>query len=657
MSVIPSIEQLEILESIKAGKNVKANSMPGSGKTTSILTIARELSDKNILQVTYNKSLKLEVREKTKDLSNILIHTYHSLALYFFDVTGYDDNMIKNILEKKLKPKRPISFDLFCIDETQDQTQLYFSLMKYVISFNKSVYQLYILGDEYQGIYEFKGTDIRFLTFADRIWGDNFETHTLSTSYRLTHQIANFINEYAIHEDRIKTVKDGPPVCYIRCDPFDSSHSDFLMTKMKEYEPEDIFILSPSIKGDIPVKHLENILVKSGIPCYFPVSDDTKLDEDIINGKVVFCTFHQSKGRERKCVIVYNFDMSYFTFYARDFNPNVCPNTLYVALSRASEQLIVLESFKSEPCKFLKKVKSTPMIDFREIFYDGRGTKDISEKDNMKHETDVTGLLKFIKDTYVFKLQPIMDELFSTIKPAKYRVQIPDKIKGVEQTFESVSEINGLVIPCIYECETRGISTIISYVDECMLLTKKKYIKTYYTRHINEKYSSLEQYVYYTMIYMSLTSGVINNLAQIVDVSWMDDQIVDECHRLLSEELSDCCVYEVPIVYDCTTYTDYGTISLSGRMDAIDRNTVYEIKCVESLTLEHYLQLIVYAWMAIKKGKKYEYKLINIKTGEVRLLQQNRFLIDDVMLLLFKNKFGENKILTNDEFLSIINLI
>ena len=154
---------------------------------------------------------------------------------------------------------------------------------------------------------------------------------------------------------------------------------------------------------------------------------------------------------------------------------------------------------------------------------------------------------------------------------------------------------------------------------------------------------------------MSLTSGVINNLAQIVDVSWMDDQIVDECHRLLTDELSDCCVYEVPIVYDCVSYVDYGTITLSGRIDAIDRNTVYEIKCVDTLVIEHCLQLIVYAWMASKQGKKYNYKLINIKTGEVRALNQNWFLIDDVVLLLFKNKFGENKILTNDEFLKIIN--
>ena len=377
------------------------------------------------------------------------------------------------------------------------------------------------------------------------------------------------------------------------------------------------------------------------------------MDEDIINGKVVFCTFHQSKGRERKCVIVYNFDMSYFTFYARNFNPNSCPNTMYVALSRSSEQLILLESFKSEPCCFLNKVENNSFIEFREIFYNGRGSKDLNEK-HEKHETDVCGLLKFIKDSYTFKLQPLVDQLFTIIKPPTYKVKIPDKIKGLENTYESVSEINGLVIPCIYESEIRGVSTIISYVDECVLRTKKQYIKKYYKEHIHEKYSSLEQYIYYTMMYMSLTSGVINNLAQIVDVSWLNDEMVDECHRLL-RDLSDCTNYEVPIFYDCDTYSEYGTIGVSGRIDAIDGNVVYEIKCVDSLTLENHLQLVVYAWMAMKKGKKYEYKLINIKTGEIKYLNQNNLIIEDIILLLFKNKFGENQILTNNDFLELFS--
>ena len=58
-----------------------------------------------------------------------------------------------------------------------------------------------------------------------------------------------------------------------------------------------------------------------------------------LKGKIVFSTFHQSKGRERKVVLVFNFDQSYFKYYGKELDPNVCPNELYVATTRAQEHL------------------------------------------------------------------------------------------------------------------------------------------------------------------------------------------------------------------------------------------------------------------------------------------------------------------------------
>ena len=38
-------------------------------------------------------------------------------------------------------------------------------------------------------------------------------------------------------------------------------------------------------------------------------------------------------------------------------------------------------------------------------------------------------------------------------------------------------------------------------------------------------------------------------------------------------------------------------IYLSGIMDAIDHNNVYEFKCVGEFSTSHYLQILLYAWM------------------------------------------------------------
>ena len=671
-SPAPSPEQLAIIDAARQRHNILVEAIAGSGKTTTIFEMARTLPDVSILQVTYNKSLKDEVRQKAKGLDNLLIHTYHSFARACFDVDGYDDHIFDMILSDKMTPKNALAYDIVCLDETQDQTKLYFDFMKYTLGFLPVFPTLIVLGDRYQSIYEFKGTDARFLTFANQIWNRPFVTLPLSTSYRLTHPIASFLNRDVLGENRMQTVKDGPPVCYIRCDPCHISHCTLLLSKMQPYKPHDIFILTPSLKGK-HTKWLENILVKQGVPCYYPTSEDTRLDDEIIDGKVVFCTFHQAKGRERKCVIVYHFDLSYFTFYARDCNMGVCSNALYVALTRSSETLIVLESFKSEPLPFLSPLadlKTRSYIDVHEVFYDGVGVKDSKPEDDEIHQTSVTDLLKFVKDKYLLPLTTLVEQLFVMDQKRQYLVDLPDKLQ-MGQTVESVAEINGLVIPSIYESETLGRSSIVDYVDEHMRTKEKKnkkekkshYLRAYYDKiektSTGSSQSVIKRYIQYALLYTSLQHGVLNNLAQIDDVSWLTDKMVDDCHRLLYRELGARDIpieFEVPVFYECTDYNEYGVIQLSGRIDAFQQNRLYEIKCVDALTLEHFLQLVVYAWMDMESSTgdagTTTYTLLNLKTGEVhRLDTANVAKINDIILILFKNKFGESKRLTNREFL------
>ena len=152
-----SEEQQNILNATKTGDNVIVDAVAGTGKTTLILAIAKELSDKKILQITYNKSLKFEVREKTKELNieNLTIHTYHSLAVCYYLCTAHVDNEIKKIVMNKTIPSRKIpEFDMLVIDEAQDMTLLYYQLM---IKFAKDIgspIQLLVLGDYMQGLYE-----------------------------------------------------------------------------------------------------------------------------------------------------------------------------------------------------------------------------------------------------------------------------------------------------------------------------------------------------------------------------------------------------------------------------------------------------------------------------------------------------------------------
>jgi superfamily I DNA/RNA helicase len=215
-----------------------------------------------------------------------------------------------------------------------------------------------LLGDRYQGIYEFKNADTRFLTLGNQLYGDRiFKTLSLQESFRLTNKMAWFVNNVMLGNNRIvSNKKNEHPVYYYKRNVF-SCHLEFgkiLTDYMKKgYKSDDIFVLAPSTRFP-PFKKLENVLVEQGIPVYFSKNEDDGLDEEVIKGKVVFTTIHQSKGRERKICLVYGFDDSYFQFHAKNKDIYICPTELYVATTRASEILMLVENEKSNPLPFLK---------------------------------------------------------------------------------------------------------------------------------------------------------------------------------------------------------------------------------------------------------------------------------------------------------------
>ena len=83
-------------------------------------------------------------------------------------------------------------------------------------------------------------------------------------------------------------------------------------------------VLSNTIKrqvGRTPLKVFEHELAKRNIPVHLPLSDEHAVDEGVAAGKVLFSTFHQSKGLERRVVFVFGFSNDYFVYAAKDANP------------------------------------------------------------------------------------------------------------------------------------------------------------------------------------------------------------------------------------------------------------------------------------------------------------------------------------------------
>ena len=686
LNIKPSKEQQNIVDACLTNKNIFVNAVAGSGKTTTLLLIAEKLKNKRILQITYNKQLKNEVRKKLDSLKlgNVEVQTYHGLAVKYYDPNSYtDDNMVK-ILKTDMKIKYRPNYDIIVIDEVQDMTPNYYELMfKFIqdIGFKNNIL---ILGDTYQGVYEFKNADIRYLLFSGELWERNDMLKlTLNQSYRMTTQIASFVNKVMLGNERIISHKKGShPVYYYRMNIFSNVNIIFnkIMTFINDdnnkYNYDDIFILSPSLKSqDNPCKKLENILVKNNIPVYFTRNEEDGIDDQIINGKIVFTTFHQAKGRERKIVFIFGFDESYFDLYAKDKNKKKCPSELYVAATRAAEILVIIENENHNPLPFLKKppcqIKKYSFIEYICEKQVKSKTKPKIKKNGTKisHNTTVKDLTMYLSEITINEISPIIDMLFFTIHPAlaETTVDIPLTIKTSNGLVEDVSDLNGIVIPALYETnftkKTSSLEELVNQlkktIDNDNILVRSKIVELN-----NYDDNSISRYFLMGNIYIALTENIFFKLNQIDKYDWVSKQMINMCFKNLEKYIGNNTKYEQVITENCKNYYThehelYGDIKISGRLDAYDDKYIWEFKCTSNLALEHLLQLLIYAWLwekcmitnkNIESGIK-KYRILNIRTGEVKELDYQSHLVETVMDLIFINKYDPKFKDTDKDFL------
>jgi hypothetical protein len=658
----PSSEQKNILKRIGKGENIYADCVAGSGKTTTVLLLAKIYPEKNILQITYNKELKFDVRQKTINygINNIEVHSYHSLGVKFYDKNAHTDFKLDSLILKNILPKKELhKIDILVIDEAQDMTLLYYKLInKFIKDLNNPELQLLVLGDKYQGIYIVKGADTRYLTLSHKLYGVDIERAFLSTSYRVTNQIADFVNNVMLDQNRIKSNKDGAKVKYMRYNIFNDSKkiAKIIMNLMTDTDlkPEDVFILAGSIKSDkIPIRKLENELSCLGLPIYYPTSDEQKIDETLIKGKVVFSNFHQSKGRERKLVIIYGFDASYFKFYAKDVDPNICPEALYVAATRAKEYLVLLEHYTNGALPFLKKnyneMKKLNYIQFTDHDFKPNINKP-ELKNNTINNTTVTDIIKYLQEDNINTLTLLVNKIFKNEVEEEISLNIPSKIKIKEDTFEEVSDINGIVLPAIHEYQQRSTCRILENVhfeyNNLVDSKEHQFLQKAY-KQIKEELVYSKDFVYLGLMYVSLKEKIYHRINQITRYDWLKSKELEKCLEILIKYLPKKTKYERDIVFESQNFPQYGTVIINGRLDAYTDETVWEIKCVDSLELEHYLQLVVYAWLWRQafletKGNR-NFKLLNIRTGQVSNLDTTSIYIDEIIKILVENKsYDEN---------------
>jgi len=693
-----SLEQESVLKHIIEGSNVIVDACAGSGKSTTILSIAKELPNMKIRQFTYNSMLRHEIKEKTRELglSNIEIHTYHSFSVKYYSSNAHTDTGIRNIIAKNTKPRQIIpDTNLVVIDETQDMTFLYFQLVVKMMRDSGKKVQLLILGDYMQGLYEFKGADIRFLTHAEVFWKELpllntkiFQKCTLKMSYRITNQMCKFINRDMIGENRLNSCRDGTPVIYIRRPRHQIEQIVVYQIRrlLSEGEsPSDFFVLGSSVKGaNSNIRRMENTLTEHGIPCRVPMFETDASDERVIEGKVVFSTFHSVKGRQRKYVFIVGFDQGYF-YNARNVDLTVCPNTLYVGATRATHGLYLLENDSSRPLSFLKQnhheMKQSDYIDFKgmpqTIFHTWE--KEEAKNEIQTYYVTVTDLIKFVSEDVLEEISPIIDRIFITETPVEKEVDIPKIVEVRNGLFEDVSDLNGIAIPSMYydeiQGEKRGATVLKEMIQQALKETKPgrhTFLKRA-VQSIPDVCETPADYLYLANVYVAVQEKLYFKLKQIErhNYTWLSHEMVDRCISVIEKSIDHSLEKEIEkqIVHhsqdlehtnlDSALFPYFGNESkfrFSARVDLLTESVLWELKCTTQLTMDHKMQLVIYAWLwrvlfeSDNEVQRKQFKLLNIRTGEMLRLESGMEDLTKIVTSLLRNKYEKPKKLTDQEF-------
>jgi len=446
--------------------------------------------------------------------------------------------------------------------------------------------------------------------------------------------------------------------------------------------------LGGSVKGpNSPIRKIENALVDANIPCHVPMMETAdQIDEEVIKGKIVFSSFHTSKGRQRPYVFVVGFDHSYFKINARTLDPTLCPNTIYVATTRASTRLYLLESDEwasDRPFKFMQlthhEMQKQPYIDFRgmprSLFE--KESPISSHKEIICHKVTPTDLTKFISEAVLENITGLLDSLFVK-ETSENTMALPTMIKTAAGFYEDVSDLHGIAIPAmLYDYisalydngEGEGTGILYRMICENLATTKPNRHLFLKNQPLVPFCQTIDDYLYMANVLEAAQEKLYFKLKQITEYNWLSSGgILTECKRRMLQVLKkDIRKGEPKMEHVIVSHDDASvnerlnaclspflkdTFTFSARVDLLTTSCLWELKCTSEITTEHMIQTVVYAWIMRTTGFSKSVKIFNIKTGQVLRLEATHEQLTEIVVALLKGKYEKQPPSSEGDFIS-----
>jgi hypothetical protein len=368
------IDYITDLECYRTKSHTKLLACPGSGKTRSIIGRIKFLVENNLFNsdeifvVTFSKFASLDFILRVKQL----FPDYES----FINIKNIStiDSLAKSILNK-IKCHKSENVELLSIafrnflkashreillttyklnkmkcifiDEAQDLNPIQYDII--VLLKDKINVLINLIGDPNQNIYQFRNSSDKYLVnFPAKIFN-------LTINFRSSQNIITFsqgLQSFANDNVQCHNIDNLNPLVKIFISTHDKIHK-YLIKIINTYQQDksNIAIICPTrgIKSnvDIGLSVIFNLLKKHNIK-FNQLYDESgcKLDRskkeiEPIPGEVNLLTYHGTKGLEFDLVILMDFFQNLFCIKPSEEEHNHNKYLLYVAASRAKNQLII----------------------------------------------------------------------------------------------------------------------------------------------------------------------------------------------------------------------------------------------------------------------------------------------------------------------------
>lgn len=348
-------------------QNTLILAVPGAGKTlVMVLRIFYMIkflgcAPKDFLVLTFTSNAAREIQRRLHHYVEVPIvsATFHAIAKKWLNLEDdvYHVDEYQYLFYDALKTQKFPPKYIF-VDEYQDINEIQFQILK---ALYQNANMITVVGDENQNIYEFRGSNVKYIRHFTEDFPDVKEFY-LSINYRSTPSIvalANAILKGSLGERRatsyITDSKDRKPII---CHHYNIYRAlNWLLPDIKKalscgVKPESIAILSCN---NYLLHFTECRLHSMGIGTIYLSGD--MYQRDLQPDKIVLSTIHGSKGLEWDRVYILGLHNKHFPD-ERYKDLERMRRLLFVAVTRAKSELILFNSSLC-PSIFISELPTT----------------------------------------------------------------------------------------------------------------------------------------------------------------------------------------------------------------------------------------------------------------------------------------------------------